>query len=111
MAIVPVRLPQMGEGLQEALLVEFLKQPGDRIERDEPLYVMETDKASTEVESPVSGRVVEWLVKAGSVLPIGTLWPMCKSIRKLRLRRRGLLIMGLVKHHQRLRWLQGMLLR
>ena len=52
MPIISVRIPQLGEGLQEALLVEFLKEPGDTIERDEPIYVMETDKAVTEVESP-----------------------------------------------------------
>jgi pyruvate/2-oxoglutarate dehydrogenase complex dihydrolipoamide acyltransferase (E2) component len=70
--IVSVRIPQMGEGLQEALLVNFLKQPGDMVRRDEPIYVMETDKASTEVESPYAGRLVEWLEKEGTVLPIGT---------------------------------------
>ncbi|MFO0012988.1 MAG: dihydrolipoamide acetyltransferase family protein [Planctomycetota bacterium] len=72
MPIVSVRIPQMGEGLQEALLVNFLKKPGDMVRRDEPIYVMETDKASTEVESPYAGRLVEWLEKEGTVLPIGT---------------------------------------
>ena len=52
MPTIAVRIPQMGEGLQEALLVEFLKQPGEQITRDEPIYVMETDKATTDVESP-----------------------------------------------------------
>lgn len=72
MPIVSVRIPQMGEGLQEALLVNFLKKPGDLVRRDEPIYVMETDKASTEVESPYAGRLIEWLEKEGTVLPIGT---------------------------------------
>lgn len=72
MPIVSVRIPQMGEGLQEALLVQFLKQPGDIVRRDEPIYVMETDKASTEVESPYAGRLIDWLEKEGTVLPIGT---------------------------------------
>jgi pyruvate dehydrogenase E2 component (dihydrolipoamide acetyltransferase) len=70
--IQSIRIPQMGEGLQEALLVEFLKQPGDFVRRDEAIYVMETDKATTEVESPYSGQLVEWTVKAGTVIPIGT---------------------------------------
>lgn len=69
---VSVRIPQMGEGLQEALLVEFIKQPGDFVKRDEAIYVMETDKATTDVESPYTGRLVEWKVKPGTVLPIGT---------------------------------------
>lgn len=72
MAIVSVRIPQMGEGLQEARLVEFLKKPGDHIKRDEPIYVMETDKAVTEVECPYEGTLVEWTAEPNEVLPIGT---------------------------------------
>ena len=71
MPVISVRIPQLGEGLQEALLVEFLKQPGDQIKRDEPIYVMETDKATTDVESPYEGTLVEWTVETGTVLEIG----------------------------------------
>lgn len=71
MPVISVRIPQMGEGLQEALLVEFLKKPGDTIRRDDPLYVMETDKATTDVESPYDGTLVEWVAEPGSVLEIG----------------------------------------
>ncbi len=71
MPVVSVRIPQLGEGLQEARLIEFLKQPGDTIRRDDPIYVMETDKATTEVESPYDGRLLEWLVQPDTVLPIG----------------------------------------
>lgn len=72
MPVIPILIPQLGEGLQEALLVEFLKKPGDSIRRDEPIYVMETDKATTDVESPYDGVLVEWTVVPGSVLAIGT---------------------------------------
>ncbi len=72
MPVISVRIPQLGEGLQEALLVDFLKQPGDSVQRDEPIYVMETDKATTDVESPYEGKLVEWTVEKGSVLEIGT---------------------------------------
>ena len=71
MPIVPIRIPQLGEGLAEALLVEYLKQPGDVVKRDDPLYTMETDKANSDVESPYDGTIVQWLVEPGSVLPIG----------------------------------------
>ena len=71
MPVISVRIPQLGEGLQEALLVEFLKNPGDTIGRDDPIYVMETDKATTDVESPYDGTLVEWTVEPGSVLEIG----------------------------------------
>lgn len=71
MAIVEVIVPQLGEGLQEVRLMRFLKQPGDRVERDEHIYEMETDKANVEVESPYAGVIVEWLAKEGDILPIG----------------------------------------
>lgn len=72
MPIISVRIPQLGEGLQEALLVEFLKKPGDKVKRDDPIYVMETDKATTDVESPYAGTLIEWTAEPGTVLEIGT---------------------------------------
>lgn len=72
MPVISIRIPQLGEGLQEALLVEFIKQPGDRVRRDEPIYVMETDKATTDVESPYEGTIVAWTVAPGTVLSIGS---------------------------------------
>lgn len=71
MAIVEVIVPQLGEGLQEVRVMRFLKKPGDRVERDEHIYEMETDKANVEVESPYAGVIVEWLAKEGDILPIG----------------------------------------
>lgn len=68
---VAISIPQLGEGLQEARLIRFLKQPGEKVRRDEPLYEMETDKAVTEVESPFEGTVHEWLVEEDSVHEIG----------------------------------------
>jgi pyruvate dehydrogenase E2 component (dihydrolipoamide acetyltransferase) len=72
MPIISIRIPQLGEGLQEALLVEFLVKPGETIKRDQPIYVMETDKATTDVESPYEGKLIDWTVETGSVLSIGT---------------------------------------
>lgn len=71
MPIVSVRIPQIGEGLQEARLVAVLKQPGDKVRRDEPIYQMETDKAVMDVESPFEGTLVEWLGKPDEMLEIG----------------------------------------
>ena len=71
MAIVEVIVPQLGEGLQEVRVMRFLKQPGERVARDEHIYEMETDKANVEVESPYAGVLVEWLAKEGDILPIG----------------------------------------
>lgn len=66
-----LKIPQIGEGLQEARVVALLKQPGDWVNRDEPIYQMETDKAVMDVESPHSGRVTRWLAEADDVLTIG----------------------------------------
>jgi pyruvate dehydrogenase E2 component (dihydrolipoamide acetyltransferase) len=71
MSIVAVRIPQIGEGLQEARLVAVLKKPGDSVKRDEPIYQMETDKAVMDVESPYEGVLTEWLAEVDTVLPIG----------------------------------------
>jgi pyruvate/2-oxoglutarate dehydrogenase complex dihydrolipoamide acyltransferase (E2) component len=71
MPTVAVRIPQIGEGLQEARLVAVLKQPGEAVKRDEPIYQMETDKAVMDVESPYEGTLVEWLAEVDTILPIG----------------------------------------
>ncbi len=71
MPTVSVRIPQIGEGLQEARLVAVLKQPGDKVKRDEPIYQMETDKAVMDVESPYEGTLTEWLAPVDTILPIG----------------------------------------
>lgn len=71
MPVVSLRIPQIGEGLQEARLVAVLKQPGDKVRRDEPIYQMETDKAVMDVESPYEGTLVGWLAAVDTILPIG----------------------------------------
>ena len=71
MPTVAVRIPQLGEGLQESLVIELFKKAGDTIKRDEPLYAMETDKGTIDVESPYDGVLNEWLVEEGTVHKIG----------------------------------------
>ena len=71
MPLVSVHIPQIGEGLQEARVVAFLKKPGDRVRRDEPIYQMETDKAVMDVESPVEGVLVSWSAKVDDIVAIG----------------------------------------
>lgn len=76
MPIQSVLIPQIGEGLQEARLVAVLKQPGEFVKRDEPIYQMETDKAVMDVESPFEGTLVSWSAEADTILPIGA--EICK---------------------------------
>ncbi|MBX3113447.1 MAG: 2-oxo acid dehydrogenase subunit E2 [Fimbriimonadaceae bacterium] len=69
--VVSLRIPSIGEGLQEARVVALLKNPGDQVKRDDVIYQMETDKAVMDVECPYEGVVVEWLAKVDDVLSIG----------------------------------------
>lgn len=71
MADIEIRIPQLGEGLREARLVQFFKEPGDRIAVDEPIFEMETDKALMEIEAPAAGVLAAWTAHVGEVLPIG----------------------------------------
>jgi pyruvate dehydrogenase E2 component (dihydrolipoamide acetyltransferase) len=66
-----ILIPRMGEGLQEVRILLFLKRPGDVVKRDEPIYEMETDKATVEVESPYEGVLEQWLAQEDSILPVG----------------------------------------
>jgi pyruvate dehydrogenase E2 component (dihydrolipoamide acetyltransferase) len=71
MRILDICVPQMGEGLREVLIHKLLKKPGESVRRDEIIYVMESDKALVEVESPCEGILKEWLVEEANVLPVG----------------------------------------
>ncbi|MEI6513607.1 MAG: 2-oxo acid dehydrogenase subunit E2 [bacterium] len=73
MARVPIKIPPIGEGLVEAQIVRFLKQPGDPVSRDETLFEIETDKATLEIPSPVAGILGKWEAKEGDILPIESL--------------------------------------
>src|ERR1051325_5642481 len=71
--MIEIRIPQLGEGLQEARIVRFLKQPGESVAQDEPIYEMETDKAVMEIESPVAGVIESWDAKEDDIVSIGAL--------------------------------------
>ncbi|PKM09182.1 MAG: branched-chain alpha-keto acid dehydrogenase subunit E2 [Gammaproteobacteria bacterium HGW-Gammaproteobacteria-4] len=64
-------LPDLGEGLPDATIVEWMVKPGDSIALDEPLVSMETAKAVVEVPSPVSGKVLTLAGNAGDVIATG----------------------------------------
>ena len=72
MARYTFRLPDIGEGIAEAEIVAWHVKVGDRIEEDGRLADMMTDKATVEMESPVSGIVVEVAGEAGDVIAIGS---------------------------------------
>jgi 2-oxoglutarate dehydrogenase E2 component (dihydrolipoamide succinyltransferase) len=67
-----IRMPQLGETIVEGTILKWLKQEGEAIERDEPLFEISTDKVDTEVPSPVAGTVEKILVQEGQTVPVGT---------------------------------------
>ena len=67
-----VVMPQMGESIVEGTLTKWLKKPGERVERDEPLFEISTDKVDTEIPSPAAGVVSEILVEEGKTVGINT---------------------------------------
>ena len=66
-----VKVPALGESITEATLGEWLKQPGDPVNQDEPVASLETDKVALEVGAPVAGTMGEQLVKAGDTVAVG----------------------------------------
>jgi 2-oxoglutarate dehydrogenase E2 component (dihydrolipoamide succinyltransferase) len=67
-----VVMPQMGESIVEGTLTKWLKKPGDRVERDEPLFEISTDKVDTEIPSPAAGTLSAVLVEEGKTVSINT---------------------------------------
>lgn len=72
MARFTFRLPDIGEGISEAEIVAWHVKLGDRVEEDQSVADMMTDKATVEMESPVSGIVVELAGEVGDQVPIGS---------------------------------------
>lgn len=69
--IHPVLLPQLTETMEEATITAWFKQPGERVEKQERLYEVETDKMTMEVESVDAGYLCDIKVSAGSSASVG----------------------------------------
>jgi pyruvate dehydrogenase E2 component (dihydrolipoamide acetyltransferase) len=70
---VDVIMPQMGESIFEGTITKWLKKPGDKIDRDEPLFEISTDKVDAEIPSPSAGVLKEIKVNEGQTVPIQTI--------------------------------------
>ena len=66
-----MQMPKMGESLQEGTITKWLKKPGDKIERDEMILEISTDKVDTEIPSPTEGYLKAILVEEGETVEIG----------------------------------------
>lgn len=72
MARIDVPMPQMGESIAEGTVSRWLKQVGDSVKRDEPLFEISTDKVDAEIPSPAAGILVEILTKEGETVEVQT---------------------------------------
>src|SRR5580704_2976685 len=68
-----VVMPQMGESIVEGTLTKWLKKPGDKVERDEPLFEISTDKVDTEIPSPAAGTLGDLLVQEGQTVQVNAI--------------------------------------
>src|SRR5216110_3330817 len=68
-----VVMPQMGESIAEGTIVRWIKKVGDKVDRDEPLFEISTDKVDAEIPSPVAGVVSEIRVKEGETVPVNSI--------------------------------------
>jgi len=67
-----VIMPQMGESIFEGTITKWLKKPGERVERDEPLFEISTDKVDAEIPAPAAGVLKEIKIAEGQTVPIQT---------------------------------------
>ena len=68
---IEIVMPKMGESLQEGTILKWLKNAGDKVERDEMILEISTDKVDTEVPSPVAGTIVEIIAKENETVEVG----------------------------------------
>src|SRR5438270_258151 len=67
-----VLMPQMGESIFEGTITKWLKKPGDKVNRDEPLFEISTDKVDAEIPAPASGVLRDIKVKEGATVQVNT---------------------------------------
>src|SRR5215469_7850636 len=67
-----VIMPQMGESIVEGTITKWLKKPGDKVQRDEPLFEISTDKVDAEIPAPASGVLKEIKVNEGATVQVNT---------------------------------------
>src|SRR5437870_6289892 len=68
-----LKMPKLGESVTEGTIGKWLKQPGDKVNKSDPLVEVQTDEVTTEIPSPVAGTLKEVKVEEGQTVPIGTL--------------------------------------
>ena len=77
---VEIKLPKLGESIVSATIVQWFKEVGDSVKLDEPLLEVATDKVSSEIPSPVAGKVSKILANSGQELDVGA--PLARIVTK-----------------------------
>src|SRR5271170_5897128 len=68
---IEVTMPQMGESVVEGTVTKWLVKEGDRVQEDQPLCEISTDKVDTEIPSPGTGVIAKLIAAEGDTLPVG----------------------------------------
>jgi pyruvate dehydrogenase E2 component (dihydrolipoamide acetyltransferase) len=69
---IDVLMPQMGESIAEGTVSRWMKKVGDKVDRDEPLLEISTDKVDAEIPSPAAGTLIEILAQEGATVPVNS---------------------------------------
>ena len=78
----PVVMPQMGESIAEGTIVRWIKQVGDSVDRDEPLFEISTDKVDAEIPAPAAGVLTEIQVQAGETVAVNEVVATIGDVQK-----------------------------
>jgi pyruvate dehydrogenase E2 component (dihydrolipoamide acetyltransferase) len=68
---IEVIMPRLGQEMTKGTIIEWYKKEGDRVDKDEPLFLVDTEKATIDVESEVAGVLKKILVKENEEVPVG----------------------------------------
>src|SRR5512135_1446911 len=82
MPSIPIIMPQLGESIAEATVVNLLVRVGDSVQADQDIIEVETSKATMNVAAPCSGRVEQLLVKLNESYPVGTVLGYLEASRE-----------------------------
>src|SRR5438270_6413417 len=77
---INVVMPQMAESIAEGTIIRWIKKPGDKVDRDEPLFEISTDKVDAEIPSPAAGVLSQVMVKEGQTVPINTVVAVIEGV-------------------------------
>ncbi len=70
---IEIKVPELGESIAEAIIGKWLKRPGDKVEADEPIIELETDKVAVDVPSPIDGFLEKQLAQEGDTVEVGSI--------------------------------------